>query len=149
MIVARDGEDRRARRIGFDVVRHDRNRAVLPSGLVQVSVTLNNIAPVKSAGDVIVNEAGSPVCTVQVPSLRSVPLLTVHPDGTSAIVIVTTAPSFADVPASPRLIGSPATPAGALLNAVLLVLIVGGFAKVKSLTVWVEAFSPVAAEKPT
>src|SRR5712675_2367499 len=77
-------------------------------------MTLNNLVPVKSADDVIVNEPGSPVCTVQVPSLRSVPPLTVHPDGTSAMVIVTTAPSFADAAASPRLIGSPATPAGAI-----------------------------------
>src|ERR1700756_3533262 len=90
--------------------------AALPSACVQVSVALNNIAPVKSAGGVIVNEPGSLVCTAQVPLLRSVPPLTVHPDATSAMVTVTTAPSFADAAASPRLIGSPAKPAGSVFK---------------------------------
>ena len=88
--------------------------AMLPSARAQVSVTLSNIAPAKAAGDVIASDRGSVVCTVQVPSSSSVPPSRVQPEGTSAIATVTRAPSSADGAVRPRLIGSPATPAGAI-----------------------------------
>src|SRR6266404_8184126 len=89
--------------------------AVVPSACIHVWVTLSGIAPAKFAGDVIDKALRSLVCAVQVPSSRSVPPLSVHPDGTSAIVAVTRVPSSADDGAArPRLIGSPATPAGAM-----------------------------------
>src|SRR5262249_34295143 len=62
---------------------------------------------------------GSLVCTIQVPLLRSVPPLMVQPDGTPAIVTVTSAPGSVDAAASPRLIAWPAMPAGSELKFVI------------------------------
>ena len=48
---------------------------MLPSALVQLSVTFNNIAPAKVAGVVTASADGSFVATVQLPSPLLVPVL--------------------------------------------------------------------------
>src|SRR5262245_27754071 len=88
--------------------------AVLPSACIDVWVTLSKVAPVKSAEDIIDKVLASLVCTTHVPSSRSVPPFSVHPDGTPVIATVTSTPSSADGVVRPRLLGSPATPAGAI-----------------------------------
>ena len=89
---------------------------MLPSGLVQLSLTASTAAPAKLAGGVIASDDGSLVAPAQVPLPRSVPALRLHPDGTPAIVTATVSPAPGSVNA--RLIGLPATPAGSVPVAV-------------------------------
>ena len=84
---------------------------VLPSALVQLSLTLSTIAPAKVVGAVTVSDDGSLVCTVQLPSPLLVPWFKVQSDGTPLTVTVVRAP-IPDESFSARLIGLPAMPAG-------------------------------------
>ncbi|MNF77024.1 hypothetical protein D3C85_930160 [compost metagenome] len=93
---------------------------MLPSALVQVMLTSSTSAPAKSVGVVTVSEPGSSVCTVQLPSPLLVPAFSVQPDGIPVIVtrIESLAPTVGSV--SARLIASPAIPAGATPDLVLV-----------------------------
>src|SRR5215212_7455381 len=85
--------------------------SVLPSGLIQVMVTFTTAAPTWVTGVVMLRDETSFVVAVQEPSTFFSPLLRVQFDGISVIVSVTS--SWVPVGStSPKLIKSPAMPAG-------------------------------------
>src|SRR3954451_2606853 len=85
---------------------------VVPSAFVQVMVRFSTAAPAYVAGVVAVRDATSDVITVQEPSACCIPPSKVHPGGSPSSMTVTA--RCAPVGSlRPRLIGSPATPAGA------------------------------------
>src|SRR5437588_15152 len=84
---------------------------MLPSALIQLSLMLSTRAPAKPAAVVTLREATSLVVRVHVPSALRVPLLSVQSAGAPVTVSVTS-PSLPVGSVRPRLIGSPAIPAG-------------------------------------
>src|ERR1700687_5769848 len=97
---------------------------VLPSALVQLSVTCKTVAPANVVGGVTASTVGSVVVAVQTPPPRAVPPVRSQAEGTPVMVSATGAPGSVDGFVSARLISSPATPAGArLLNCAVVMVV--------------------------
>src|SRR5262249_16188935 len=93
---------------------------LLPSVLAQLSVTLSWIAPENPSAGGTVRAPGSVVCTVHSPLSALVPSLRLQPESNPAMDTVTNAPCVVAESDRPKLMGSPATPAGAVVVSVVL-----------------------------
>src|SRR5947208_5784563 len=94
--------------------------ALAPSAFTQLSLTASTAAPTKPLDGEMASAEGSLVATVQVPLASSVPVLRLQPSGIPAIVTAIGLPPAGSLNA--RLIGLPATPAGAAATTVPLTL---------------------------